>query len=946
MGTGDPAFVVSNQGSSTPSFYIGGVNQNGFVGVGTSTPQAMFHIANDVTADGAGFGEYDPAVLLSGTTTSVLDAGNDYNWIFGVDISDGGTFKISSSTTLGTNDRFILDGAGIGYFTQGLIMQASSTVSGPFHVSDHFSASSTSSFGGLASFDLGLISNASSSIGGPLYVADTLSASSTLTVASLATFDSGFISSASSTVSAPFHATDIIAGSSTLAIDQSAFLALLGGSVGVASSTPWGLLSVEKSLTGVPTVVVGDYGSSTPWFVIDEGGNTQIGDTLTVKQFNYLGGTGVYPFAGYVGIGTTTPSETLHVAGTARFDAPWYIRDVIAGASVETSGTLTEDTFPQDLAFKPDGTKVYVIGGTNDRVYQYPLSIPWRISSIGATEANSGSLAADEGNPRGLAFKLDGTKVFIIGEDNNTIRQYPLSTAWDISTIGASEANSGALTTDEANTQALAFKTDGTKVYVIGDSNDTVRQYPLSTAWNIATIEATEANSGSLTADETDPQAISFKTDGTKVYVIGTTNDTIRQYPLSTAWDISTIGATEASSGSLTAEESNPRGIAFEPNGTRLFYVGSDDDTIYQYSVERYGALVVNEGGNVGIGTTTPWGLLSVEMDTTNPAFVVSNQGSSTPAFYIGGVNQNGVVGIGTSSPRRPLHIRADEGLFAMRLEENSGGQYMDVGITAVGSFNIVDSNGNRGFLVQQDAPTNSLFIENTGFVGIGDGNPYANLNILDSRGATTTIGGNTAGDDAILALYEVSTLDNQTGISLEYAGGTNDLNFYDWNSGVKDTDNPFMTIDGSGFIGIGTAAPTGILEVELTSDGAGFIWSIASDETGTLGVLNASAGRDRHYMSMHNTSGSTAVWYGNDGNMRHGSTGSINLAGDADTGTIIGTETSDERLKENIVAIPYGLKEVLQLRPIQFYHKLSKKTEIGFGAQTTLPIVPATGYE
>ncbi len=50
---------------------------------------------------------------------------------------------------------------------------------------------------------------------------------------------------------------------------------------------------------------------------------------------------------------------------------------------------------------------------------------------------------------------------------------------------------------------------------------------------------------------------------------------------------------------------------------------------------------------------------LAVELSTTNPGFVVSNTGSSTPAFYIGGVNQNGYIGIGTSTPTEALSLYA-----------------------------------------------------------------------------------------------------------------------------------------------------------------------------------------------------------------------------------------------------------------------------------------------
>ena len=65
----------------------------------------------------------------------------------------GGTLTVDGLTTL-----------------NGFISQASSTVSGAFHISDHLSASSTSSFAGLAIFEGGLISQASSTFSGKLNI--------------------------------------------------------------------------------------------------------------------------------------------------------------------------------------------------------------------------------------------------------------------------------------------------------------------------------------------------------------------------------------------------------------------------------------------------------------------------------------------------------------------------------------------------------------------------------------------------------------------------------------------------------------------------------------------------------------------------------------------------------------------------------------------------------
>jgi len=60
--------------------------------------------------------------------------------------------------------------------------------------------------------------------------------------------------------------------------------------------------------------------------------------------------------------------------------------------------------------------------------------------------------------------------------------------------------------------------------------------------------------------------------------------------------------------------------------------------------------------------------------------------------------------------------------------------------------------------------------------------------------------------------------------------------------------------------------------------------------------------------------------------------------------GTVVGDQTSDERTKSNIRPLHYGLLDVLKLKPIAYVQDQEEK--IGFGAQTTMNVIPEAVYD
>ena len=326
----------------------------------------------------------------------------------------------------------------------------------------------------------------------------------------------------------------------------------------------------------------------------------------------------------------------------------------IGNYASKSLSVTTQDIYPNAVAMSPDGTKAYVPGSNTSYVYQYTLSTPWDIST-GSYSSKSMYVGGQDASPYGLAFSPDGTKCFIMGRANSRVFQYTLSVAWDIST-GSYASKSMSVGSQSINTLGMDMSADGAKCYVVGYSTKSVYQYDLSVAWDIST-----GTYASKYLDATTQQPglsdVTFSADGTKCYIIGSSPAGINQYTLSVAWDIST--GTYASKFMSTAEDTSPGGTAFKPDGSKCFVMGKTNDTIYQYSVvqydltgtvrDPYGTVMANADVKVLGLTDTSWSLSVGMYDSKSLSTNTQDAFPSGLAFSSDGTKAY-VVGIGSTT--------------------------------------------------------------------------------------------------------------------------------------------------------------------------------------------------------------------------------------------------------------------------------------------------------
>lgn len=288
-------------------------------------------------------------------------------------------------------------------------------------------------------------------------------------------------------------------------------------------------------------------------------------------------------------------SDTFSLLGTVSIP-PGY--DWKLSSNIGASGSYNYEAqvnIPTDHFFSADGTKMYVIcnanvSGNSGEIFQYTLSTAFDVS----TASYASKTFVVDADSIGMFIKPDGTKLYVI-EDNGTtsVIEYTLSTAWDISTASAS-GSTYSFSAQFSRGYGIWFKPDGTEMYLLDGTNNYVRRYTLSTAWDITTASYT-----SLFNPTTDSEidsfsvfygGIFFNAEGTVMIMtssssVNTANEDLIKFELTTAWDITTAVYRNG----YNLPSSTNFGVSFieDNDGNQSFVVGvqSNPETVYQYTL-------------------------------------------------------------------------------------------------------------------------------------------------------------------------------------------------------------------------------------------------------------------------------------------------------------------------------------------------------------------------
>ncbi len=150
--------------------------------------------------------------------------------------------------------------------------------------------------------------------------------------------------------------------------------------------------------------------------------------------------------------GSNQQLRDIHFDDTGQYllVAGWNSNDLFAasyGTAADITSTLSSAgsiSNPlgavglQACAWNDDGTKVVVgsgISSTQNKLRSYTCNSAYNLSSVTSIGTKTITDVSANGNITGVKFNDDGTKIFV--SQNKAIREYALSTPYDVSTMGS-----------------------------------------------------------------------------------------------------------------------------------------------------------------------------------------------------------------------------------------------------------------------------------------------------------------------------------------------------------------------------------------------------------------------------------------------------------------------------------------------------------------------------
>jgi hypothetical protein len=285
-----------------------------------------------------------------------------------------------------------------------------------------------------------------------------------------------------------------------------------------------------------------------------------------------------------------------------------------------------------------NGTRYYTLDSSFNYgtiVDQYKSTLPNDLNTF--VNMHSYSVIAKETLLHGFFFTESGNAAYFVSNAvNKFVNQIEMSNNFDLSTGTISDSNvaityNTTFRTGDAAPTTMFMSNTGNTLYVMGTTNSMISQYPMTSNWQVRTANNTNlSNNYFYYGDVVTAGDLYVSPDGLYLYVVSAVNNRVIQYEMTTPYDISTLQSTnkEFFTGTFAT---TPAGLTFGSNGSFMYILNGGTDIIYQ----------CNLTSAWDITTAVPAAQLTSAAETAPLGISISGNGSF---MYITGTTTDAVT--------------------------------------------------------------------------------------------------------------------------------------------------------------------------------------------------------------------------------------------------------------------------------------------------------------
>ena len=251
------------------------------------------------------------------------------------------------------------------------------------------------------------------------------------------------------------------------------------------------------------------------------------------------------------------------------------------------------ETISTSVKFSSDGKTMFIIGVNSDTLRQFSLSTAFDLSSS-PTLVNSLDISSIQDAAQDIEFNSDGTVLFIIGREvgNRGIDRWDLNTPYDLGGITVGDATREPLSGD---LRGFKFSNDGKKLFTITQTSSTVgtvTEYTLTTAYDLDTLSETNTLTTTFSV-EGRRQGINFSSDGYKLFITNSAvhastpvaaKNVIREFSLNTPFNITNPTNNGDFQPGYTAKF-RLTGLTFNNDGSKMFHTDFTNNDVHEYTL-------------------------------------------------------------------------------------------------------------------------------------------------------------------------------------------------------------------------------------------------------------------------------------------------------------------------------------------------------------------------